>query len=394
VAVADVRGGAVVDWREHDVGWDAAHESGTEGAHHARVARFLKDNGVQTVVAHHMGDGMSRMLLTMGLEVRLGASGDARTAAVTAAGRRLLCPTGQPGRHVHEQLAGVRRQRVLGGRERKLVCHRTGVIGQLPIRVVDAGELPDHPQEVRLTTEQVPSRDARGLRQRGDPEVLARQHRLGLHQLFVEPVQRQRGGQHGVLDVEQTVVAGGQLPGLREPGLGAWVRGLDGHVDDLGDRGGPVAEPREVLLLPCGVGDDVDGHRHAHLARHLQGLEVHVRRGALAEGVQAFLVERLQTEEHVVQSQAPPALEHLSVAQQDVRARLQVVLLTDAATLDLPGDRVPVLGTDERHVVHQEDARLADLGEVVGGRFGRHLPVLATVEGPRAAERAIPGTAT
>lgn len=86
VAVADVRGGAVVDWREHDVGWDAAHESGTEGAHHARVARFLKDNGVQTVVAHHMGDGMSRMLLTMGLEVRLGASGDARTAAVTAAG--------------------------------------------------------------------------------------------------------------------------------------------------------------------------------------------------------------------------------------------------------------------------------------------------------------------
>ena len=42
--------------------------------------KFLREQGVETVVAHHMGDGMTRMLNTMGIPVHLGASGDARTA--------------------------------------------------------------------------------------------------------------------------------------------------------------------------------------------------------------------------------------------------------------------------------------------------------------------------
>src|SRR5665648_1289190 len=47
--------GQIIDWQEFDVGWDDLHDEGTEGAHHARVARFLIDHHVDVVVAEHMG---------------------------------------------------------------------------------------------------------------------------------------------------------------------------------------------------------------------------------------------------------------------------------------------------------------------------------------------------
>ena len=86
VAVADVHDGAIARWDEIDVGWDVLHDAGSEGGHHARVARFLQEQGTEVVVAHHMGDPMLQMLAAMGVQVRLGASGDARGAvlAVTA----------------------------------------------------------------------------------------------------------------------------------------------------------------------------------------------------------------------------------------------------------------------------------------------------------------------
>ncbi len=84
VAVATVSGGRITDWREIEVGWDVAHDAGTEGSHHARVARFLRDQQVHVVVADHMGDGMTRMLATMGIRTALGADGDAHGAVVDA----------------------------------------------------------------------------------------------------------------------------------------------------------------------------------------------------------------------------------------------------------------------------------------------------------------------
>ncbi len=85
VAVATASGGDVTDWREYEVGWDVLHDEGTEGAHHARVARFLTDHHVDVVVAEHMGPGMTRMLTTMGINFSLGADGDARVAVLAAA---------------------------------------------------------------------------------------------------------------------------------------------------------------------------------------------------------------------------------------------------------------------------------------------------------------------
>ncbi len=84
VALATVEGDVVKEWSEVSVTWDSLHDTGGEGAHHARVARFLREHHVEAVVAHHMGAGMTRMLGTMGIAAHLGAAGDARLAVLSA----------------------------------------------------------------------------------------------------------------------------------------------------------------------------------------------------------------------------------------------------------------------------------------------------------------------
>ncbi len=86
VAIADASSNGIADWQELEVGWGALHDGGSEGSHHARVARFLRDHQVDAVVANHMGMGMMRMLEQMGLKTYLGASGDARAAVAMAMG--------------------------------------------------------------------------------------------------------------------------------------------------------------------------------------------------------------------------------------------------------------------------------------------------------------------
>lgn len=84
VAIADVQDGKIDTWLEVEVSWSRLHDEGTEGAHHARVVKFLREHNVESVVVHHMGDGMTRMLNTMGIPVQLGADGNARTAVQKA----------------------------------------------------------------------------------------------------------------------------------------------------------------------------------------------------------------------------------------------------------------------------------------------------------------------
>lgn len=83
VAIADLQDGQIKNWVEIEVEWSRLHDEGTDGSHHARVVKFLKEHNVQTVVANHMGDGMTRMLKTMNIPVHLGAAGDARKAIHT-----------------------------------------------------------------------------------------------------------------------------------------------------------------------------------------------------------------------------------------------------------------------------------------------------------------------
>ncbi len=85
VAVADVQDGAIASWEVCAVGWDVLHDSGTHGAHHARIVTFLREHGVQAVAVEHMGDGMVRVMNAMGIALFFGAAGDAREVVLAVA---------------------------------------------------------------------------------------------------------------------------------------------------------------------------------------------------------------------------------------------------------------------------------------------------------------------
>ena len=97
VAVADVKGGAIASWREFEVRWDEQHDLGTEGGHHARVARFLREHRVEVVIANHMGPPMAQTLERVGILVRLEARGDARRAVLALAVGATEPAPGTPG---------------------------------------------------------------------------------------------------------------------------------------------------------------------------------------------------------------------------------------------------------------------------------------------------------
>ncbi|WP_121251260.1 NifB/NifX family molybdenum-iron cluster-binding protein [Nocardioides ferulae] len=85
VAVATVTDGELAAWTEHEVGWDRLHDEGTEGAHHARMVRFLREHHVELLVAGYLGAGMQHTLTKLGVRLALGAQGDAQEAVVRAA---------------------------------------------------------------------------------------------------------------------------------------------------------------------------------------------------------------------------------------------------------------------------------------------------------------------
>lgn len=84
MAVGTVSDGTITDWQVHEVAWDVAHDQGSEGAHHARIARFLKEQGVQVAVLRHCGGGMQRMLTKMGIPLLAATEGDAQASVLAA----------------------------------------------------------------------------------------------------------------------------------------------------------------------------------------------------------------------------------------------------------------------------------------------------------------------
>lgn len=76
----------IEEWREYAVGWDVAHDQGSEGSHHARVVSFLRDHAITTVVVNHMGPPMMRTLSAMGIEILPARSPDARESVLAALG--------------------------------------------------------------------------------------------------------------------------------------------------------------------------------------------------------------------------------------------------------------------------------------------------------------------
>ena len=85
VAVADVKSGGIVSWQVCDVGWDALHDQGTHGAHHARIVTFLREHGVEAIAVRGMGEGMVRVMDAMGIPVWFDADGPAREVVIAVA---------------------------------------------------------------------------------------------------------------------------------------------------------------------------------------------------------------------------------------------------------------------------------------------------------------------
>ncbi|NMP21352.1 NifB/NifX family molybdenum-iron cluster-binding protein [Sulfobacillus harzensis] len=82
VAVVEVaENGEIQRWEEYNVRWDELHDQGGEGSHHARIAKFLMDHGVQRVITGHMGPGMQHMLDKMNISVVVDVSGNVRDIA-------------------------------------------------------------------------------------------------------------------------------------------------------------------------------------------------------------------------------------------------------------------------------------------------------------------------
>ncbi|MBI4899114.1 MAG: dinitrogenase iron-molybdenum cofactor [Actinobacteria bacterium] len=84
MAVAEVSDSGITGWEVHEVAWDRLHDSSTHGSHHARVAGFLKAHNIQAVVVDHVGEGMQRMLTTMGIPMLPASPGDARASVLAA----------------------------------------------------------------------------------------------------------------------------------------------------------------------------------------------------------------------------------------------------------------------------------------------------------------------
>ena len=145
------------------------------------------------------------------------------------------------------------------------------------------------------------------------------------------------------------------------PCFRAGIRCVNTDVDDLGDFQAPIAYYLESFAVPCGIGNDIDGHGYVERASKLQCFEIFGERHAFAVALESLFIDRFQTKEHGSQAEPLPELEDFLVSQQHVPARLKVITFPDPASSNRFAKLHAVLGLNESHVVHDENAGLANL---------------------------------
>ena len=82
------------------------------------------------------------------------------------------------------------------------------------------------------------------------------------------------------------------------PCFRAGIRCVNTDVDDLGDFQAPIAYYLESFAVPCGIGNDIDGHGYVERASKLQCFEIFRERHAFAVALESLFIDRFQTEEH------------------------------------------------------------------------------------------------
>src|SRR4029077_8368301 len=125
----------------------------------------------------------------------------------------------------------------------------------------------------------------------------------------------------------------------------------------------------------------------------LQCFEIFGERHTFSITLESIFVDRFETKEHGSQAEPLPELEDFFVSQQHVTARLEVITFPDPASRNRFAKLHAVLGLNESYVVHDENAGLANLRQFLDGALRCLYPVIASVERPRTAKDAVPGTA-
>ena len=234
------------------------------------------------------------------------------------------------------------------------------VVLHLALCVVNAGKLPEHFDEVRLPLREEAERHEESIFQSGEAEMLLIENLLSAHELFVEAIERQPGGKDGVLHVKETVIARREVARFGDPSFRARIRGVDGDMHDFGDRQRPFADGFKVALVPIRVGDDIHGGMDIQRAGAFERFDIFFHRDALAVALQTFVVDRFDPEEHIFQAEAFPEFEHFLVSDENIAARLEVILFLDVALLDFAGKSETMVGLNERNIVNDEHSVFLD----------------------------------
>src|SRR5271170_4433647 len=216
-----------------------------------------------------------------------------------------------------------------------------------------------------MAAQQLPGNDAsRGI---GLPPAgeFAIERPLCRDQLLVEFGKGQPGRHHRMCDVVKPIVAAGQHTLLGEPTFGPRIGRVDTEIDDLGDFETPFAHDAKALVVPVGIGDQIDRDDQTERPSEFQRLETAAERHALAVSLQTLLVDRLEADEDVLQAEGLPEAKYLLVAEQYVAAGFEVVALFDPGAGDRLAELHRVALMDKGDVVDDKDPRLADAAQIL-----------------------------
>src|SRR5262249_28868473 len=104
-------------------------------------------------------------------------------------------------------------------------------------------------------------------------------------------------------------------PALADPALGPGIGSIDTDIDDLRQFERPFSQYAEALVVPLGIGDQIDQDVDAERARKFNRLEIATETDPLAELLQYLRLSRLDADKHVLEADLLPKTKDSLVAQ-------------------------------------------------------------------------------
>src|SRR6516162_6669978 len=196
-----------------------------------------------------------------------------------------------------------------------------------------------------------------------------------------------------MLNVVKPIVAACYAPALADPALGAGLGRVDADVHDFRQLDTPFADDAKALVIPFGIGDQIDQNVDPKRAGEFQCLEIAAESDPLAESLQRFFIDRFDAEKQVFEAKLLPETKDILVPQQHIAAGFKVILLLDARAGDRLTDRHRVPLLQKGDIVDDEDPGLAYRSQIFDRPLRADQPIASAVKRPGAAEGTIPRTA-